>query len=94
MHEQVFNKIISNIFHNFILNKLIICDDKVTPWINDEIKTLSITTDISNPVNFSKLKYQDHLAKMLNNPKTAAKTYWSTLKAFGNVFKTLLIQRT
>ena len=42
--EQVilFNKTILNIFHNLIPNKLklIICDDKGTPWMNDEIKTL------------------------------------------------------
>ena len=35
----------------------------------------AITTDISNVVNPSKFKYQDHLVKKPNNPKTAAKTY-------------------
>ena len=42
VHEQValFNKTLLNIFYNFILNKIILCDDKDSPWINDEIKTL------------------------------------------------------
>ena len=29
-----------NIFHNFIPNKNIICNDKDTPWFNNQIKTL------------------------------------------------------
>ena len=41
VHEQsiLFKKTILNIFHNFIPNKLIICDDcddKDAPWMNDE----------------------------------------------------------
>ena len=42
VHEQVilFNIKILNIFHNFVLNQLTVCDDKDAPWINDEIKTL------------------------------------------------------
>ena len=38
VHEQsiLFQKTILNIFHNFIPNKLIICDDKDAPWMNDE----------------------------------------------------------
>ena len=41
MHEQVelFNKTLLNIFHNFISNKIILCDDK-DPWVNYEIKKL------------------------------------------------------
>ena len=41
VHEQVIpvNKTILNIF-NFIPNKLIVCDDKDPPWMNNEIKTL------------------------------------------------------
>ena len=41
MHEQVklFNKTLLNIFHNFISNKFILCDDK-DPWMNYEIKKL------------------------------------------------------
>ena len=35
----------------------------------------AFTTDISNAANSSKFKYHEHLAKKLNNPKTAAKTY-------------------
>ena len=40
MHEhlELFNKTLLNIFHNFIPNKIILCDDKDPPWMNDEIK--------------------------------------------------------
>ena len=40
VHEQVilFNKTILNISRNFIPNKILICDDKVYPSKNDEIK--------------------------------------------------------
>ena len=39
-HEQVglFNKTLLNIFHDFIPNKIILCDDRDPPWMNDEIK--------------------------------------------------------
>ena len=42
MHEQVelLNKILPNIYHNFTPNKIILCDDKNIPWMNDKIKTL------------------------------------------------------
>ena len=42
VHEQVglFNKMLLNIFPNFIPNKIILCDDKDPPWMNDEIKKL------------------------------------------------------
>ena len=42
VHEQVelFNKTLLNIFHNFIPNKIIVCDDRDPPWINDEIKKM------------------------------------------------------
>ena len=41
-----------------------------------------ITTDISNAVISSKFKYHDPLSQKLNNPKTAAKPYWSISKTF------------
>ena len=42
VHEQVelFNKTLLIIFHNFIPNKIIACDDRSPPWMNDEIKTM------------------------------------------------------
>ena len=42
VHEQVelFNKTLLNIFHNFIPNKIILCDDRDPPWMNDEIKKM------------------------------------------------------
>ena len=36
----------------------------------------SITQDISNTVNSSKLKYHEGLALKLNDPKTAPRTDW------------------
>ena len=42
VHEQVyvFNKIILNIFHNYIPNKTILCNDKYRPWFNNETRTI------------------------------------------------------
>ena len=42
VHDQVelFNKTLLNIFHNFIPNKIIVCDDRDPPWMNDEIKKM------------------------------------------------------
>ena len=51
----------------------------------------SITQDISNAVNSSKLKYSERLALKLNDPKTASKTYWKILKTFVNRTKIPLI---
>ena len=42
----------------------------------DYVSLNSITEDISNVVNSSKLKYHERLALNLNDPKTAPKTYW------------------
>ena len=42
VYEQVelFNEILLNIFHNFIPNKTIVCDDRDPPWMNDVIKKM------------------------------------------------------
>ena len=39
VHEQVhfFNKTIVNIFHYYIPNKTILCNDKDPPWFNNEV---------------------------------------------------------
>ena len=37
---HLFDKALLDIFHNFILNKNIICNDKEPPWFNNQIKTL------------------------------------------------------
>ena len=44
MHKQVelFNKTLLNIFNYFIPNKIISCDDKDAPWMNDKIKKLIV----------------------------------------------------
>ena len=40
IHEKIhfFNKTILNIFHNYISNKTILCNDKDPPWFNNEIR--------------------------------------------------------
>ena len=40
VHQQVnfLNYIILNVFTNFVRNKVITCDDRDSPWINDNIK--------------------------------------------------------
>ena len=42
INEQVnlFNQTILNIFHNFISNKIILCDDRDPSWMNERIKRL------------------------------------------------------
>ena len=51
----------------------------------------SITQDISNTVNSSKLKYHERLSLKLYDPKIASKTYWEILKTFVNGTKIPLI---
>ena len=36
--ENLLNNIILNVFKNFVPNKVITCDDRDPPWINDNIK--------------------------------------------------------
>ena len=36
----LFNKIILSIFHNFITNKIIKCNDKDRLWFSDEIRQI------------------------------------------------------
>ena len=42
VHEQfyLFKKIILHIFHNFIPNKIFICNDKDSSWFTDEIRRI------------------------------------------------------
>ena len=44
VHEQVhfINKTILNIFHNYIPNKTILCNDKDPPWFNNEIRNILV----------------------------------------------------
>ena len=51
----------------------------------------SITQDISNTVNSSKLKYHERLSLKFYDPKIASKTYWKILKTFVNGTKIPLI---
>ena len=37
----LFNKTMLNVFHNFIPNNNMICNDKDPPWFNNQIKTLT-----------------------------------------------------
>ena len=70
-------------------NWLFQCQGKSTHLDYGSLK--SITQDISNEVNLSILKYHEGLARNLNNPKTAPKTYWKILKTFANGTKIPLI---
>ena len=42
VHQQVeiFNKTLLKIFHNYISNKFLLCDEKDPSWINEEIRCL------------------------------------------------------
>ena len=42
VHQQVeiLNITLLNIFHYYIPNKFILCDDKDSPWVNEQIKSL------------------------------------------------------
>ena len=50
---EIFNQTILNIFHNFIPNKTILCDDRDPPWINEKLKSLIRK---KNPVYHSQRK--------------------------------------
>ena len=86
VHEQVhfFNQTILNIFHSYIPNKTILCNDKDPPWFNNEIR--KILTKKSE-----KGKFYYKLSTKLANPFTSSKTYWSILKTFVNGKKVPII---
>ena len=44
VHKQVhfFNKTMLNIFHNYIRNKTILCNDRDPPWFNSENRKMLI----------------------------------------------------
>ena len=48
VHEQVhfFSKTILNIFHNYIPNKTILCNDEDPPWFNNEIRNITMKNKI------------------------------------------------
>ena len=82
IHERVklFNKTLLNIFHNFIPNRFIACNDRDPAWMMRLKKWYfailnSLTQDISGAITPSKLKYYECLANKVNGPKTAPKTY-------------------
>ena len=43
-----------------------------------------LTSELSSIISQRKIEYYSRLAKMLNDPQTNAKTYWSILKTFFN----------
>ena len=51
----------------------------------------SRTQDISNAIAMSELKYHEHLAIKLTDPKRASKTYWEILISYANGTKVSLI---
>ena len=46
-----------------------------------------LTSELSSIISQRKNEYYSRLAKMLNDPQTNAKTYWSILKTFFNGIK-------
>ena len=103
IHNQIklFNTTILNIFRNFIPSKVILCDYKESPWLNDEIRLLikqkKLIYRTQRKYNdfdigiMSKLAYYRRIAFKLNDPSMAPKTYWSILKSFVNGKKIPLI---
>ena len=48
---NLLNNIILNVFANFVPNKVITCDDRDPPWINDNIK---------NKIRWKNSMYKNH----------------------------------
>ena len=76
-NEQILllNRTILNISHNFIPNKIILCDDRDPPWMNERIEHLiKKKKDIYYKEQKESDKYHERLAVKLSDPKTAPKT--------------------
>ena len=76
-NEQILllNRTILNISHNFIPNKIILCDDRDPPWMNERIEHLiKKKKDIYYKEQKESDIYHERLAVKLSDPKTAPKT--------------------
>ena len=65
----LFNKIILKMFHNFISNKNIICNDKDLPWFNDKIRQIMKKENelLKQFINNRKLQSDDDRLRCIRN---------------------------
>ena len=65
VHQQVnlLNDIILNVFTNFVPNKVITCDDRDPPWINDNIK---------NKIRWKNIMYKIYIKEMAKKQRTTS----------------------
>ena len=89
----IFNKTVLNVLSNFILDEVIVCDDKDTPWFNGKIKSLinqlrknlsSLQQRLLDLIDDSKQKYFLRLTHKLNTIQKSTKACWVLLKIFLN----------
>ena len=80
VHQQVnlLNDIILNVFTNFVPNKVITCDDRDPPWINDNIK--------------NKIRWKNSIYKSYKRNGKRTEDYESLTKAVSEV--SLLIEKS
>ena len=92
------NKVLTNIFKNFIPNKLVTFDDKDPSWRTDYVRNKirwkneiyssfvksgrTRNDNWSDNVNKRKNDYNEHLGCKFNDSNTNAKIYWSIRKTF------------
>ena len=75
VHQQVnlLNDIILNVFTNFVPNKVIMCDDRDPPWINDNIK--------------NKIRWKNSMHKNCKRNGKKTEDYDLLTKALSEVFQ-------
>ena len=77
----MFNKTLLNIFHNFIPNKILLCDNREPAWMNGKIKTVIKRKNelFQNQIKSGNFGFAEtskiSRANKLDDPKTARKTY-------------------
>ena len=82
LHEQVpfFNKTTLNIFHNYSLNKTILCNDKNPPWFNNEIRKILWKMRYSNSITNRKSQTDYEQLQLISN--SLIKTITSSKRKF------------
>ena len=59
---SIFNETLMNIFSNFTPNKLVTCDDRDPPWMNDFVKSkIKWKNQLYNTYAENGYKFNDHL---------------------------------
>ena len=81
------NKTMLNIFHNFIPNKNIICNDKDPPWFNNQIKILTekkndlFKSYIANGrLAVDRVRLQKGGAELINIIKSSKESFYKNLE--------------